>query len=74
MTFQLRDRARGLVLHLAARFRRWFLRVDAPVFTLAEEIDYARFCRELKSPLDPEIQAWIEAELDIFEGVKFYNA
>ena len=74
MTFQPQDVARGLVLHLATRFRRRFLRADTPVFTLAQEIDYAGFCRLLGEPLDPEIEKWIEAELDIFEGVKCYRA
>ena len=74
MKFRLRDVALGLILHLAARFRRRFQRPDAPVFTLAQDIDYAQFCRELKLPLDPAIEEWIEAELDIFEGVKCHNA
>ena len=74
MNIQLQDVARGLVLHLAARFRLRFLRADAPVFTLAQEIDYAGFCRRLGEPLDPEIEEWIEADLDIFEGVKCYRA
>lgn len=74
MKFKLRDVARGLVLHLAARFRRRFVRADAPVFTLAQEIDFAGFCRRLGEPLDPEIEALIDANLDIFEDVDCYNA
>lgn len=74
MKFKLRDVARGLVLHLAARFRRRFVRADAPVFTLAQEIDFAGFCRRLGEPLDPEIEALIDANLDIFEGVNCYRA
>jgi hypothetical protein len=54
MTFQLGGVARGLFLHLAARFRRRFLRPDAPVFTLGQEIDYARFCASIgEIPEDP---------------------
>jgi hypothetical protein len=44
------------------------------VFTLAQEIDFAGFCRRLGEPLDPEIEALIDANLDIFEGVDCYNA
>jgi hypothetical protein len=35
---------------------------------------YAAFTRRLREPLDPEIEKWIDAELDIFEGVDCYNA
>lgn len=74
MTYQLQDIARGLVLHLAARFRRRFLRADASVFTLAQEIDYAAFLRRLGEPLDPEIEALIDAEPDTFENLRCYRA
>ena len=64
----------ALARHLLARFRCRFINPDAPVFSFADERDFAKFCRALKSPLDPEIEALIEAEQDIFDGVKFYNA
>ena len=70
-----RDCVKGIALYLAARFRRRFLRSDAPVWALLDVIDYARFCRELDEPkeLDAELQEWLDADLDIFEGVKCHR-
>ena len=75
MSFKLRDYARGLVLHLVARFRRRFLRTDAPVWPLADDIDFAKFCRQLNEPreIDSELQEWLDADLDIFEGVECFH-
>ena len=68
------DVLRGLAAYCVAVIRHKFLRDAPPVWSLAQAIDYAAFCRELKSPLDPEIEEWIEGELDIFEGVDCYRA
>ena len=35
----------ALARHLLARFRRRFINADSPVFSFADERDYARFCR-----------------------------
>ncbi|GAG11135.1 unnamed protein product [marine sediment metagenome] len=64
----------ALARHLVARFRRRFINADSPVFSFADERDFTKFCRALKSPLDPEIEEWIEKDLDPFESVtKFYH-
>ena len=70
MNFKLRDYARGLVLHLVARAWR-FLQADTPVWPLADEIDFAKWCRELNEPRenDSDLQEWLDADLDIFDGV-----
>ncbi len=74
MTGQVLDLHLALMRHWAARFRRRFINVDAGVFSLAEELDFAQWCRDLKKPIDPELQAWREEDLDLFEGVtKFYH-
>ena len=65
---KLRDVAVGLVFHLTARFRRRFVRADAPVWSLADEIDYARFCRQIGKPNTPEVQEWLSGGLDLDES------
>ena len=73
MTTQISDFYLALTRHWTARFRRRFINADLGVFSLCEELDFAQWCRELKKPIDPELQAWREE--DLFEGVtKFYNA
>jgi len=73
MTRQIFDFHLAFARHWSARFRRRFINPDAGVFSLADEVDFLKFCRELK-PIDPELQAWREWD-DPFEGVtKFYNA
>ncbi len=74
MTGQIFDFHLAFARHWSARFRRRFINGDLGVFTLCEELDFATFCRKLKSPIDPELQAWREEDLDPFEGVmKFYR-
>ncbi len=75
MTGQMFDFHLAFTRHWTARFRRRFINADLGVFTLCEELDFAQFCRDLKMPIDPELQACHEEDLDPFEGVtKFYNA
>ena len=59
MRYNLRDFAWDLVFHLAARFRLRFINADAPVSSLAEEIDFARFCRQIGEPNSPELEAFL---------------
>ena len=74
MTGQIFDFHLAFARHWIARFRRRFINVDLGVFSLADEVDFLKFCRELKEPTDPELQAWREEALDPFEGVtKFYH-
>ena len=58
MKFKLRDVVRGIAHHLAARFRRRF-NANAPVSSLADEIDFARFCRQIGEPNSPEIEKFL---------------
>jgi hypothetical protein len=74
MAGQIFDFHLAFARHWTARFRRRFINADAGVFSLADEVDFVKFCRELKKPTDPELQEWREWN-DPFEGVtKFYNA
>jgi hypothetical protein len=74
MTGQIFDFHLGFARHWAARFRRLFINADLGVFSLADEVDFVKFCRDLKKPIDPEPQAWREEDLDLFESVtKFYH-
>jgi len=67
MTGQIFDLHLAFTRHWIARFRRRFIRPDLGVFSLADEVDFAKFCRELKKPTDPGLQAWREWD-DPFEG------
>ena len=77
MIGQIFDLHLAFARHWAARFRRRFINADAGVFSLADEVDFLKFCRELKKPTDSEPQAWREENLDPFEGfesgTKFYH-
>jgi len=68
MTGQIFDFHLAFARHWAARFRRRFINADAGVFSLADEVDFLKFCRELKSPIHSGPQAWREEDLDLFEG------
>ena len=76
MTGQIFDFHLAFMRHWTARFRRRFINADAGVFSLADEVDFLKFCRELKKPTDPELQAWREWD-DPFEGfesgTKFFH-
>ena len=72
--FQLGDILRGFASYCAAVIRHKVLRGARPVWSLADEIDYARFCRRLGESPDPEVEERIEGELDIFAGVVCYRA
>lgn len=74
MTGQIFDFHLAFARHWTARFRSRFVNADAGVFSLADEIEFAQWCRDLKNPIDPEPQPWREEDLDLFEGVtKFYH-
>ena len=61
------DVLRGLAAYCVAVIRHKFQRSAPPVWSLAQEIDYAGFCRRLREPLDPEIEiAMQDGELDFF--------
>jgi len=72
MTGQIFDFHLAFTRHWTARFRRRFINADVGVFSLCEELDFAQWCRDLKKPIDSELQPWREE--DLFEGVtKFYH-
>ena len=72
MNGQIFDLYLAFTRYWIARYRRRFINADLGVFTLCEELDFAQWCRDLKKPIDPELQAWREE--DLFEGVtKFYH-
>ena len=74
MTGHIFDFHLAFARHWIARFRRQFINPDLGVFSLCEELDFAQWCRDLKKPIDPELQAWREEDLDLFDGVtKFYR-
>jgi len=62
-TLLVTDVLRGLATYCVAVIRHKFLRGAPPVWSLAQEIDYAGFCRRLGEPLDPESEALIESAL-----------
>ena len=75
MAGQILDLHFAFTRHWTARFRRRFINGDLGVFSLCEELDFVKFCRDLKKPItDPVMRRLLEEELDIFDGVKFYNA
>ena len=61
---KLRDVARGVVRHLAASFRRRFVRADAPVSSLADEIDFATFCRQIGEPNSSDVEKFLATSPD----------
>ncbi len=74
MTGQMFDFHLAFTRHWTARFRRQFIDADLGVFSLCEELDFAEWCRDLKAPIDPELQACREDDPNPFEGVtKFYH-
>ena len=77
MTGQIFDFHLAFARYWSARFRRRFINPDAGVFSLADEVDFAQFCRGLKEPIDPELEVWREENLDLFEGfesgTKFFH-
>ncbi len=75
MTGQIFDFHLAFTRHWTARFRRRFINADAGVFSLADEIDFVKFCRDLKKPItDRVMRPLLEEDVDLFEGVtKFYH-
>ena len=67
MAGQIFDFHLAFARHWIARFRRRFINADRGVFSLADEVDFLKFCRELKKPTDPELEVWRECN-DPFEG------
>ena len=68
MAGQIFDFHLAFARHWTARFRCQFINADAGIFSLCEELDFAQWCRDLKKPIDPELQAWREEGLDLFES------
>jgi hypothetical protein len=68
-TPHVRDVLRGLATYCVAVIRHKFLRGAEPLWSLAEEIDYAGFLRRLDAPLDPEHAAVKQdGEVDFFKN------
>jgi hypothetical protein len=65
----------ALARHLVARFRRRFINADSPVFSFADERDFAKFCRELKKPItDPVMRRLLEEDVDWLWDVECYRS
>lgn len=70
----------GAGLHLLTLFRRQVLRAPLPERSLADELAYAQFCRQLNEPVPElgsdasDIEKWLAADLDPFEGLECYRA
>ncbi len=74
MATQIFDFYRAFAHHWTARFRCQFINADLGVFSLFEELDFALWCRDLQTPIDPGLQACREEIEILFEGVtKFYH-
>ncbi len=73
-SFNLRDVLRGVAAYYFADLRHRIFRADLPTWSLADHVEFAQFCRELREPCDPELEALLEEDLDIFEGVDCYHA
>jgi len=74
MARQIFDFHLAFVRHWTARFRRRFIKADAGVFSLADEVDFLKFCRDLKKPItDPVMQRLLEEDVDWLWNVKCYR-
>ncbi len=74
MTGQIFDFHLALTRHWTARFRRRFINADAGVFSLSDEVDFAKFCRDLKKPIeDPVMRGLLEEDVDWLYDVKCYR-
>ena len=74
MTGQICDFHLAFARHWTARFRRRFIKPDAPLFSLADEIDFVKFCRDLKKPItDPVMRQLLEEDVDWLWDVKCYR-
>ena len=68
------DLSVALARHLLARFKRRFVNADAPVFSFADEIDFARWCRNLNKPIeDPVMRRLLEEDIDWLWDVECYR-
>ncbi len=74
MTTQIFDFHLAFARHWAARFRRRFINEDAGVFSLADEVDFAKFCGDLKKPIeDPVMRRLPEEENGWLWDVECYR-
>jgi len=74
MANQIFDLHLAFTRHWTARFRRRFIKADAGVFSLCEELDFAQFCRGLKEPIEnPEMRRLLEQDVDWLYDVKCYR-
>ena len=64
-TLHVSDVLRGLAAYWVAIIRHRLMFGAPPVWSLAQAIDYAAFCRRLGEPVDPETNERIEEDLDI---------
>ena len=72
--FVFRDILRGLAMYFVAAVRHRVFRGAPPVWSLAEQCDFARWRRRVGEPNTPEIEEWLEGDLDIFEDLECFNA
>ena len=74
MTGQIFDFYLAFARYWTARFRRQFINPEAPVFSLDDEVDFVKFCRDLKKPIeDPVMRRLLEEDVDWLFDVKCYR-
>ena len=74
MTGQIFDFHLAFTRHWTARFQRRFINADLGVFSLFEELDFALWCRDLKTPIeDPAMRRLLEEDVDWLYDVKCYR-
>jgi len=67
----VRDLIVAVFRHYRSRLRRRFIKADTAVWRVSDEIDFARWQRQVNQPNTPEIEAWIgSGELDL-DGSEF---
>ena len=65
----VRDLIVAVFRHYRSRLWQRFIKADPSALNLAEEIDFARWQRQVNQPNTPEIEAWIgSGELDLDES------
>ncbi len=73
MTGQIFDFHLALTRHWTARLRRRFINENSPVFSFADERDFARFCRELKNPTEDPMLRPLEEDAEWLRDVECFR-
>ena len=65
---RLCDVLRGTLAYVFGIVRRRVTRTSLLSWSLAHQIDYARFERKLMEASSPEVEEWLATDLDIFQA------